>query len=160
MSDLYKIVTPENREFLERKLLRNSFVIPGGCRIWLGKPNTYGYGRMWVDGRRPFYTHQIAFELWNGPITEETIDHLCSNRLCFEFSHLDQCSKGENTLRGLAKRKPTACPRGHPYDEENFDLKHRRCKQCHRNDAKARRDAKRLLTNAGVEMDITVCDLV
>lgn len=141
-----RFITEQNRQGVERRLLLNSVVRESGCREWQGKPNSYGYGRMWVDGVRPIYVHQLAFELWNEPITEETIDHLCANRLCIEPSHLDQCSKSENTLRGLARNKKTHCPHGHPYSPENYDAARYRCRACHAERERLRRLDKKLVS--------------
>jgi hypothetical protein len=77
---------------------------------------------------------------------DETIDHLCSVRLCANPDHMEPVSMRTNVLRGQSvtavHARKTHCPRGHPYDAVAFDAsgrRQRRCKRCHADQQRAYR---------------------
>jgi hypothetical protein len=112
------------------------------CWAWTGTIGPDGYGRLWFNGVI-YMAHRIVYELLMGPITEETLDHLCRNRPCVRPSHLEPVSRGENMLRGETNagrnRRKTHCVRGHPFDEENTRFRAtggRRCIACSREDSR------------------------
>lgn len=50
------------------------------CHLWQGPPDSEGYGRMDVGGRK-LRVHVIAWELENGPVPPGmAVDHECHNR--------------------------------------------------------------------------------
>jgi hypothetical protein len=128
-------------EKLRTRLLANSHR-EGECLIWDGSKNERnGYGRMWSCGGIPAvdYVHRLSHEAFVGPIPVGlTIDHRCRVRLCIEPTHLEPV-----TLKVNQARRPTkgACPKGHPYTEENT-LIHRRTKVCKRCHADRERDRR------------------
>ena len=94
-----------------------------GCLIWTGCHGGQGYGWLRVDGRA-HPAHRLAYEHFIGPIPEGlTIDHLCRNRLCVNWQHLEAVTRGENVLRGIGfaaiNKAKTHCPAGHEYTPEN-----------------------------------------
>ncbi|MFC6012692.1 HNH endonuclease [Nocardia lasii] len=113
--------------------------LTGDCQVWTGSKNEMGYGRMYVrvPGQkrkgRVMQVHRLAYELANGEDSalNLTIDHLCGVPLCCNPRHLEAVTIGENLRR--AAMVILACPKGHPYDDENTDYSsdgHRRCRQC------------------------------
>lgn len=64
------------------------------------KPNGYG-----MIGQQ--YAHRLSYETHVGPIPEGLeIDHLCRNRACINFRHLEPVTHSENALRGLTGYHP------------------------------------------------------
>lgn len=139
---------------------------PNDCWPWLGHLLRTGYGVAYLDGQHTT-AHRVAYILFHGSIPEGmTIDHLCHtkacklgddcpHRRCCNPRHLELVTPKENSrrgnggLRGVPKPSllKTACPHGHPYDEQNtaYTKKgHRICKECRRLRAQQFRDRQRL----------------
>lgn len=115
----------------------------GECWLWLGSRMNMGYGRISVNGREHL-AHRLLFEALVGPITSDTLDHLCRVRHCVNPSHLEPVSRGENVLRGNSlpamNARKTCCPRGHPFLPPNLyvtKLGYRDCRACHSEKHKA-----------------------
>lgn len=92
-----------------------------GCWPWLGKPDSYGYGRISEGGRggRMLRAHRVSWEVHVGPIPDDhTIDHLCGNKRCVNPAHLEPVSASENLTRRHAKQ--THCQQGHPLSGDNL----------------------------------------
>lgn len=121
----------------------------GDCWEWAVGLMGGGYGQFHFDGK-PNYAHRWIYELVNGPVGSDlTLDHLCRNRKCVRPDHLEPVTRGENVLRGVGPSaiaaKATHCPQGHPYSGENLTVKKdgtRRCKTCHRERERTRRQRK------------------
>ena len=59
-----------------------------GCRLWLGKLTSTGYGQIKVGGKKS-RVHRIAYELAKGPIPAgRIICHHCDVPNCIEPDHL------------------------------------------------------------------------
>ena len=59
-----------------------------GCWIWKGKPNSYGYGRIFSH-KKVELAHRYSYELNVGPIPEgKLICHHCDNPICTRSDHL------------------------------------------------------------------------
>ncbi len=88
---------------LLQELLSRSIVVDG-CRRWLGMHDKAGYGYVSLDGRKQLI-HRVAWALVYGPIPIEdgeslTLDHRRTcHKDCFELSHLDLCTRAENSKR-------------------------------------------------------------
>lgn len=117
---------------------------PGEC--WVRVSNGTGdgnrtYAQTQVDGRRKA-VHSVAYTIMIRPIPESfVLDHLCRIPRCWNPTHLEPVSRGENVLRGVGisavNAKKTACPRGHLFTPENTliwwlgEKPRRRCRICH-----------------------------
>ena len=107
-----------------QRLIERSEYLPDGCLVVRAGLNNVGYGQIQIDGHKQL-VHRLAYELFVGPIPEGLqIDHLCRNRACWRWDHLEAVTSRENTLRGqgITARcaKVTHCPRGHEYAGENL----------------------------------------
>ena len=104
----------------------------GNCWKWTGRIDRYGYSVVNV--------HRLMFELFKGQIPKGlVIDHLCSERNCFNPEHLEALTQQEKTLRGngldAQNAKKTHCKRGHELSGDNLEKYaltkgHRRCLKC------------------------------
>jgi hypothetical protein len=109
----------------------------GDCWLWTAAQNGTGYGTFKLDGKMVL-AHRFVMECQIGVIPEGMVtDHLCRNRLCVRFDHLELVTQGENILRGLKgnlKPRDTHCPKGHEYTPENTytrtDGGSKRCRIC------------------------------
>lgn len=109
------------------------------CYWWLASLRS-GYGQFRVNGR-VVLAHRYAYELEHGsiPVGLE-IDHLCRNRACVRFSHLEAVTRAMNVARGNAptgvNARKTHCKWGHSFDGDNLAIMvdgRRRCRTCGRN---------------------------
>jgi len=140
-------------ERLDRRLVTTDT----GCLEWTGATNDGGYGRIKVNGENAL-THQLAWELTNGPIPEGLcVLHHCDNPPCcqteptedYPDGHLFLGTRVDNnadrdTKGRHAGMKITHCPDGHEYTEANTYVcrkGHRSCRACNNARARARRAA-------------------
>lgn len=127
-----------------------------GCWMWMGAMSVAGYGRIrWRGVWRA--AHRVFYEMYKGPIPEGMqVDHVCKLPACVNPDHLDACSPVENNLRSSSpsarNAKKTACLRGHAFDAANTIITmshvgnriHRACRECRRNNDRARRAKRRI----------------
>lgn len=78
-----------------------------GCLLWLGPTSGTpkagktgrGYGRVSIDGGT-MAVHLVSFNIHEGPVPPgKQVDHTCSNRRCFEPSHLELVTHKQNCKR-------------------------------------------------------------
>lgn len=95
------------------------------CKEWTGPLDRDGYGQPVSRNRVRHQPHVWAFLDAGGVIPDGwTIDHLCENKACIAFDHLEAVTRAENTRRrGLRK---TACKNGHPRNSRNTYMWRRR----------------------------------
>ena len=123
---------------LPQVLADRIFPVEDGCWLWTGTVNRYDYGGVQWEGK-PYRIHRLIYELLIGPITEETLDHLCRQPSCVNPAHLEPVSLLENIRRGHApperNRLKIRCDHGHPLSGNNLYVTpdHRRqCRSCRR----------------------------
>ena len=129
------------------------------CWLWTGAKTRYGYGYLTmprrsggrVRGGRKIGAHKLMYEHVNDPVPDGLeLDHLCRVHNCVNPEHLEAVTHAENVRRGEAGHAnpvKTHCPQGHAYDEVGFYVirsdprgDYRRCKKCHADHEKDRRD--------------------
>lgn len=117
-----------------------------GCWVWSGTIGADGYGRIRVDGRE-HVAHRWGYETFVGPVPDGMqLDHLCRNRACVRFDHLEPVTAQENVLRGVSlaaeNATKTHCPQGHPYEGHNVYVHpvkgYRVCRTCNRERSRRR----------------------
>lgn len=116
------------------------------CWNWIGAKNEDGYGLFCrsQQGDKPrgcVMAHRASYESYVEPIPDElTLDHLCRNKRCVNYLHLEPVTHRENTMRAkhlvtMINKAKTHCLRGHPLSGENlFTHKdgRRECRTCSR----------------------------
>lgn len=124
-----------------------------GCWEWTGAKDTGGYGRFMADGRL-IGAHQWSYRNWVGQVPDGAeLDHLCRNRACANWQHLEPVTRRENQLRGdtVSSRNAvkTHCVHGHEFTPENTYVREakgrrrRECRACSLRRATAAQAAKR-----------------
>lgn len=120
-------------EILLRLVVCEPTTLPTGCWEY-PRRDTKGYGRAALDGRER-KVHQIVYEHFVGPMPIGLIpDHLCRNRCCANFEHIEPVTYKVNKQRSAdPNRAKTHCKFGHPYNERNTYVKKsgaRGCRAC------------------------------
>lgn len=127
---------------------------PDGCWEWTGALNKNGYGKFKERSYVLVQSHRFAYQRAHGAIpTGMMVCHHCDNPRCVRPDHLfagtaldnvrDMLAKGRHPMSGRVgmgrtrtspRVRPTECPQGHPYDEQNtYVYKRRRiCRECKR----------------------------
>jgi hypothetical protein len=106
-----------------------------GCWVWTASLNQDGYGQFWLEGtmRR---AHVVSFLHFTGETIPEghEPDHLCRNRACVFYQHLEVVTKRENILRGVGptaqNAAATECKNGHPFTDETTRRNRRGSRVC------------------------------
>jgi len=119
-----------------RRLIAMVRIASNGCWIWRGCRDRDGYGRFFMRGTM-WMAHRAAYTLFIREIAPGAcLDHRCRKPACVNPWHLDEVSRGENTLKGLAPSAINArkrhCKHGHPFDHRNtYRFGNRRaCRTC------------------------------
>ena len=105
----------------------------GECWIWQGS-KWRGYGKLMTENGRPAWAHRLSYEHYTGELPR-SIHHLCHNPSCVNPAHLAEMDRAEHSRLHAAKRRPTHCPRGHEYTDENTwknKKGYRWCRTCNR----------------------------
>lgn len=63
------------------------YKIQDECKIWTGKPEKSGYGRMWLQGANKL-AHWVSFVLHNKKEPVGYLKHSCGNKLCVASEHI------------------------------------------------------------------------
>src|SRR3990167_2802721 len=89
----------QRRIDLAERLSNHSITVPNGCVIWTGVYAKGGYGQMKVDGQMR-RAHRVAYQVHVGPIPDGLVlDHLCRERGCINWRHVEPVTISENVLR-------------------------------------------------------------
>jgi hypothetical protein len=111
------------------------------CWLWLGPPNSAGYGSVNFGGRVRG-AHVVAFVLTkNDSVSGYDVHHTCENKMCVNPEHLERKLRIEHpgTANFIAAHK-THCNHGHEFTPENTmwlsyrgrSKKYRRCLTCYK----------------------------
>lgn len=74
--------------------------LPGRCWTWVGSRNDCGYGSFGWAGK-PCSIHRWSYQTFVGEIPKGMhVHHLCDNRACANFNHLELTTNRDNTTRG------------------------------------------------------------
>lgn len=148
MTITYPFVDPKPMSYLPDKIYSRICIVED-CWVWQGSVNGSGYGAIawkYKEGWKYVGVHRLVYELLVGTITEETLHHICSYKLCCNPIHLVPMSHKDNISLGNAPSTVIArsgkCSRGHPFNSENTYLRSngkRQCRVCARILYKARR---------------------
>jgi HNH endonuclease len=96
----------------------------GGCWLWTGKTTPHGYAQVRVDYKL-WMVHRFVMHQAGHDIEGAAVHHKCHNRLCANPDHLEVMKHALHMHKHHARR-PTHCPQGHPYSEENTYIVRRR----------------------------------
>lgn len=102
-----------------------------GCAIW-PQAKRRGYGAVEYQGRMEV-VHRLIYDHFVEPIPKGMeLDHLCRNRACSNFAHLEVVTTAENLRRGNSPSgingRKTTCKNGHPFSHR--DKQGRVCRIC------------------------------
>ena len=114
------------------------------CWLWTGKVNGSGYAFI-HRGSRSIGVHKFVYESMVGLVAPGlTLDHLCRNKRCYNYAHLEPVTYRENMRRARAY---VECKNGHPFTPENTAVYagQRKCITCSRQ--RARERYRRLAAN-------------
>ncbi len=57
-------------------------MVPGGCHLWIGPPNSDGYGQFWALDRA-WPAHRFSWFAWYGdPAPDQLVLHECGRSMC------------------------------------------------------------------------------
>lgn len=98
--------------------------LDGECWIWIGQLSSAGYPRLRRSHNNGEYIHRLVA----GAEAGMHVHHICGTPACVNPDHLQVLTIEEhNRLHG---EEHAACPRGHPYTEENVYITPAGGKQC------------------------------
>ena len=123
----------------------------GGCWLWQGTIDRYGYGRLSVAGRL-LLAHRVAYSQEHGAIEFGQLDHICTNKRCVNPAHLETVDNGENGRRGsrTGPTRYTHCKHGHQRENNSkVDRRGKRyCSACNSEQSLASYHRRRRQGNA------------
>jgi HNH endonuclease len=141
------------------EVIGRAVIQENGCALWPGSLNGSGYAHgRW--GRRVVTLHRLLYEAVKGPVPDGMVlDHVCGERSCINFAHLEPVTSGENTRRGRRpQREKTHCPEGHLLSGDNLyrtNAGARQCRACKA--ANAKRRAAEIRQGAAVQAGTGFC---
>ncbi len=136
---------PKPRSVIDRFVEKIGEPDTNGCWPWIAYTAPSGHGTFYAGGNSRL-AHRIAYELFVGPLSNETdLHHRCENPTCVNPAHLDPLDSAEHRRLHATRPFGGTCSKGHPWIEENLYRYKRRdgtnvrmCKTCQR-EASSRR---------------------
>lgn len=134
------------------RLVRGRIINPEGC--WISHLRPAGIGYVYVGQGRDkpkLLAHRLSYERNVGPIPlGYDLDHLCRNRACWNFAHVEPVTRLVNLQRGettVARRGAPDCINGHAFTLSNTYTNpvsgRRQCRICKRASQRRWEDAIR-----------------
>ena len=150
--DCGTVISSKMNDVLLKLVICEPSTLATGCWEWPGAKSD-GYGKVKIE-RKCLRVHRLVYEQFVGPIPADLeIDHLCRNRACANFEHLELVMRKTNILRGVspcaANAKKTHCPQGHELIGENLrrvSSGQRCCRTCYNAQHRARRARNAAIT--------------
>ena len=106
------------------------------CWTWTGPRTGKGYGKAYSHPATRS-VHRLLYEIVVGAVPDGfELDHLCRNRACARWDHLEPVTHRENLRRSpltmpSINAAKTHCPKGHEYDAQH-SRGERACRTCNR----------------------------
>ena len=99
--------------------LFSKMTLDGDCWVWTGALSS-GYGNFWSN-KKAYRTHRVAYIEFVDEIPSHLeLDHLCSNKSCFNPDHLEAVTHQENINRWFNHiGSDKQCKNGHSRNREN-----------------------------------------
>lgn len=103
------------------------------CWNWTASETNNGYGLFSFSGKYHL-VHRWIVKIIRGLVGPPlVIDHLCRNKRCVNFLHLEEVTQSVNVIRGVGP--DLACRHGHKFTEDNTYVNpkgYRYCRICSR----------------------------
>lgn len=121
---------------LGRLVICEPTTLETGCWEYGGYVTDDGYGFVRLGGKG-WLVHKLVYAHFKGDVPEgRELDHLCRNRACAHFDHVEPVTRAVNLERGINwQREKTHCPKGHPLSGCNLYVPPgggRECLECRR----------------------------
>lgn len=118
------------------------------CWVWTGAIGGRGYGYIHAAGKIVL-VHRLLYAVFvSEPDPAKHVHHRCEVTACANPAHLEELTPAAHVLLGgniaAVNARKTHCLKGHRFTKENTLIKRtgeRRCRRCHREGERARREA-------------------
>ena len=92
-------------QFVINRFNRKWKLVSSGCHEWAGKPDSWGYGRITINGGT-YLAHRVSYEINVGEISSgKVICHSCDNPICVNPNHLFQGTHADNVSDRVKKNR-------------------------------------------------------
>jgi hypothetical protein len=112
----FNLLSPAYKEILYQNFETKSKQI-NGCKVWTGAKNSSGYPQTKItdpetEEKRVMSVHRVVFALGSNQNIDNPVyqvSHLCHNRACIEYNHLNFETAATNTQRSRRCLPNRAC---------------------------------------------------